>query len=147
MAITRRKDILDDMLYRLGLIKTANGYSVTIVTVARQRDTEVEPFLPEECPALNLRDGKAQTLHNISDDEHQLPVSVDIHTTSDVTADDATEILGDVVKCVNLNDTWNGHADGTAIEGHGVDISQTADTIQAGELDITVNYTTDKGKI
>ena len=147
MALTRRKDILDDMLYRLGLIKTVNGYNVNIVTVTRQRDTEVEPFLPEECPALNLRDGKAKTLHNISDDEHSFPVVINIHTISEVTADDATEILGDVVKCVNTNETWNNHADGTTIEGHGVDVSQTADTIQAGELDLTVNYTTDKGKI
>ena len=140
MALTTRKDILDDMAYRMGQI-------VSLTTVTRWRDTDAEPYEPEECPALNIKYRDATINHNISNDEHSLPMSLEIHTTSRITSDDAENLLGDVAAMVETHDTWGGHADGSNIESHGIDTTQTGDTITAATLEITVTYTTDKGKI
>jgi hypothetical protein len=140
MAVTTRKDILDNMIYRLGQIWR-------ITTVCR-RDIDAEPFDPEECPALNIETAeKAKITHNVSDDEHELPITITLHTTTRITVDTIEELLGDVSATIVTNDTWGGHADGTNIESHGVDTNQSGDVIQSATLDITVNYTTAKGKI
>ncbi|MDD2365168.1 MAG: hypothetical protein PHN84_03295 [Desulfuromonadaceae bacterium] len=140
MALTKRKDILDDIVYRLGQISA-------ITTVAKWRDTDAEPFDSSECPAINIKNRDADITHNVSDDEHALPISLEIHTTSRITADDAESLLGDVAGQVESNSTWGGHADGTTVESHGIDTTQTGDTITAAALEIIVHYTTDKGKI
>lgn len=147
MAFTKRKDILDDMLYRLGTIRFANGYESDITTVARQRDTGADPFSPDELPALNIRDGRAGITHNISEDEHTLPVTIEVHTSSRISTVEAENLLADLARCIELNNDWNGYADGTGNESHEIDISQTGDTITAVQMDITINYTTDRGKI
>jgi hypothetical protein len=140
MALTTRKEILDDMIYRLEQLQG-------IFTVTR-RDLEAEPFDPEECPALNIiTSAKATITHYVSDDQHELPVTLTLHTTSRINVETIENLLGDIAACVVDNDTWNGHADGTNIESHGIDINQTGDVIESASLDIIVNYTTDKGKI
>jgi hypothetical protein len=147
MAFTARKTILDGLEYRLGMIRINNGYQTDMVTAVRQRDLDNEPFAPEECPAINIKDGDAKITHNISNDEHDFPVSLEIHTTSRVTTDEVESMIADVARCLDMNDTWAGAADGTAINSHGVSIVQDGDTITAATIDITINYTTDKGKI
>jgi hypothetical protein len=147
MAFTARKNILDDLEYRLGMVKIANGYTSNINLVDRQRDTDAEPFSITELPAFNVRDQKAEIVHNISDDEHTLPVTIEMHTSSRITAAEAENLLADVARCVNLNSNWNGYADGTTIESHEIDITQTGDVITAGTVDILIHYTTDKGAI
>ena len=137
---TTRKNILDDMYTYLDQI-------TTITTVSRWRDTDADPFDPSECAALNIKDRRAEIIHNISDDEHALSVSLEIHTTSHITADAAESLLGDVAAKVEANSSWGGHADGTNIENHHIDISQTGDVITAATLEITIYYPTDKGKI
>lgn len=145
--MTQRKDILDALQARLALIQPANGYASTVVTVARQRDTEADPFAAEELPAINIRDQRAGVLHNVSDDEHTLPVTLDILTTGQIFAADAELLLGDVIACLASHDQWGGYADGTTIESHEIDISQTGDIITAGTIDIIIHYTTEKGQI
>ena len=151
MALTARKEIIGNLQYWLGTINQANGYQTAgFATVARHRDTAVEPFAPEEVPAVNIIDSLADITHNVSDDIHDLSVSIEIHTTSRITADQAEEMLGDVVRCIDLNgmdSAWGGHADGTTIESHNIDVAQTGDTIYSGNLVITIHYTTEKGKI
>lgn len=147
MAFTTRKNILDDLVYRLGMIRVPNGYTSNVTTVTRQRDTETESYEAEELPALNVRDQRASVDHMISDDEHQLPVTIEMHTTSRITTEDGENLLGDIAKCIEANSTWNGYADGTTIESHELDITQTGDVIQAGTVDIQIHYTTDKGAI
>jgi hypothetical protein len=147
MAFTTRKNILDDLVYRLGMVRPANGYQTTIKTVTRQRDIGAEPYAPSELPAFNVRDQKADVTHVISQDEHKLPVTIEMHTTSQITTAEAENLLADVARCIDLNDIWNGYADGTNIESHEIDITQTGDIIQAGTVDILINYTTAKGAI
>lgn len=147
MAFTKRKSILDDLVYRLGGVRTANGYASNVMTASRQRDLEAEPYLPEELPAYNVKDQRAETDHMISDDEHALPVTIEMHTSSRITTEEAENLLADVVRCINLNNTWNGYADGTTIESHEIDITQTGDVITAGTVDIRIHYTTEKGAI
>lgn len=137
---TTRGDIMGHMVTLLDQI-------TTITTVSRWRDTDSEPFESYECPALNIKDGPGQISHNVSDDEHEMKVALELHTTSRITADAAESLLGDIAAKVAANDTWAGHADGTDIEGHDININQTGDVITAAGLDITVKYTTDKGKI
>lgn len=140
MAITTRKDIIDDMRYRLEQIPE-------IATVTRWRDTDAEPFAPEECPALNIKDGTGSIEHDTSYDVHTLPISLDLHTTSAVNADEVESLLGDLAETASLNETWGGHAEGTNIERHDINIHQTGDVITSGSLDISVEYTTEKGRI
>jgi hypothetical protein len=141
MAVTKRKDIVNEQLYRFGLISGIN-------TVTRWRDTDAEPFTLEECPALNIKDGKAQVNTDVSYDTHELAVTIELHTTSAITADEAEAILGDITECIEANDTWgNAKADGTNVESHDINIQQAGDTITAATLEITVKYTTDRGKI
>jgi hypothetical protein len=137
---TTRKDILGHMTTLLDEI-------TGITTVARWRDTDADPFDPSECPALNIKDGRGTISHDVSYDLHELKVSLELHTTSRITADAVERLLGDLAAKVVANETWSGHADGTDIENHELDINQTGDTITAGTLDIIVHYTTDKGKI
>ncbi|OHD24195.1 MAG: hypothetical protein A2Y38_24905 [Spirochaetes bacterium GWB1_59_5] len=147
MALTKRKDILDQLLYRLGQIRLGSIYGTDLLTVARQRDTGAEPFSPEECWAANVRDGQATVQHNVSDDEHALPVSIELHASSRVTLAEAETALADLVHCIDTYNNWGGYADGTNLESHEIDIIQTGDIITAVLVDITINYTTDKGKI
>ncbi len=154
MAFTQRKDILDSLLYYLGQIKQANGYQTDIVTVERHRDTVAAPFDPSECWAVNVKDGHAQVTHNVSDDEHALPVDLEIVTTSRISAAEVETMIADVARCLDLwggtgdaGAAWGGHADGTAIDSHGIDVAQAGDTITSGLVSITIHYTTDKGKI
>lgn len=147
MAITKRKDILDQIVYLLGQIREANGYSTDINSAARQRDTENDPFAPEECWAANVLDGRAETEHLLCYEEHRLPVTIELHATSRVTVADAETALADLVACVEANDTWGGHADGTDINSHEVNILQVGDTITAVIVELVIRYTTDKGKI
>lgn len=140
MALTTRKDIMDVMIYRLEQIQS-------IITATR-RDIDAEPFDAEECPALHIStSGKARITHNVSDDEHELPVTLTLHTTTRITVDTIEDLLGDISACVSANDTWGGKADGTNIESHEIDTNQSGDIIQSAALEITINYTTDKGKI
>lgn len=141
MALTARKEIKDNIVYLLGQI-------TSVVTVTdSSRDLDAEPFAPEECPALVVTLGKGQVSHEVSYDEHALPVTLEIHTTSRISADEIESMLGDVAAKIAANETWGGNADGTNIESHETDINQTGDVITSGTLEITVNYTTDKGKI
>jgi hypothetical protein len=140
MAATTRKDITDDLLYRMGLISA-------LETVTFWRDTDSEPYEPSECPALNIKSTNAIITHNVSDDEHELKVLLELHTTSRIAVSDVESILGDIAAQVETNNTWGGHADGTNIENHEIDINQTGDVITAATLNIIVNYTTAKGKI
>ena len=140
MAFTVRKDIMDNMIYQLEQI-------ASLVTVTRWRDTEAEPYDPSECPALNIKDRDASIIHNISDDQHELKLTLEVHTTSRISADYIESLLGDVAAKISANDTWGGHADGSNLEGHEIDINQTGDIITAATLDIIVNYTTAKGGI
>ena len=147
MAITKRKDILDQLRYRLEQIRTTNGAGTDILTVARQRDTEADPFSPDECWAVNIRDGKASVDHNISSDDHILPVTIELHATSRITLPDAETALADIINCIDEYGTWGGYADGTDVESHEIDITQTGDIITAATIEILIYYTTDKGKI
>jgi hypothetical protein len=147
MAFTKRKNILDELVYRLGQIKPGNGYQTDVVTVERRRDTDADPFDPSECWAVNIRDHEAKIDHTISNDEHHLPVTLEIVTTSRVNVDEVESMIADCARCIDLNDTWAGYADGTDIESHGVTEKQDGDTIISATLDITIHYTTDKGKI
>jgi hypothetical protein len=148
MAVTKRKEILDDLVYRMGAIRKANGYETDLgVTVTRLRDTDAEPFDQDEVPALNIRDGIAVVYHNVSDDEHSLEIELTVHTTSQVTSAEVDAFIGDIVRCIDENDTWGGHADGTDVESHEIDTTQTSDTITAGTVRIKIRYTTEKGKI
>lgn len=147
MAFTTRKNILDDLVYRLGIIRTPNGYTSNVTAVTRQRDLDAEPYEASELPALNVRDQRATVEHMISDDEHMLPVTIEMHTSSRITVGDAENLLGDIAKCIEANESWNGYADGTTIESHELDITQTGDVIMAGTVDIQIHYTTNKGAI
>lgn len=146
MAITKRKDIINDLLYRMGLIRKIQGYDTDIYTVARHRDTAEEPFNLDEVPALNVVDGKGAITHLVSDDEHALDVRLSVVTSSRVSASEVDDIIGDVLKCIEANSTWGGHADGTRAESHTIDLSQGGDTITSGIIDIVIDYTTEKGK-
>jgi hypothetical protein len=140
MAITVRKEIADQMEYLLAQISG-------LVTVTLRRDTDAEPYDPSECPALNIKPGDGTITHNVSNDEHALKVSLELHTTSRTDSDDVESLLGDVTEKIAANETWGTCADGTNIEHHGVDTNQIGDVIASGTLEITVNYTTEKGKI
>lgn len=147
MAATKRKDILDQLLAKLAAIRTTAGYGSNILTAVRQRDTDSEPFDPSECWAANIRDGKAEITHNCSDDEHRLPVTIELHATSRVTVAAAETALEDVTSCIDTYNTLAGYADGVDVESHEIDISQTGDVITAVTVEILIHYTTDKGKI
>lgn len=147
MALTKRKDILDQLLHRLGTIRTSGGYTSDINTVERQRNTESNPFAPEECWAANIRDGRAEVEHDVSDDQHRLPVTIELHASDRVTLAEAENALADVISVINAYDTWGGYADGTDLDSHEIDITQTGDIITAVLIEITIHYTTDKGRI
>jgi len=140
MALTTRKDIINQMIYILEQLDY-------IITVTRWRDTDAEPFDPEECPALNIKDGNAPITHNVSNDEHALSVTLDIHSTSRVSADEIESLLGDLAEKITANDTWGGYSDGSSIDSHNINITHTGDIITSGTLEITVIYTTDRGKL
>jgi hypothetical protein len=147
VALTTRKNILDTLLAKLLLVRTTNGYNSTINAVDRQRDTESDPFSPSECWAANVRDGRVEVEHDVSDDQHRLPVTIELHGTSRITLSAAEQALADVVDVILDNDSWGGYADGTTLESHEVDISQTGDVITAVQVDITIHYTTERGKV
>ena len=144
---TTRKNILDQILYRLGRIRAANGYSTDINAAVRQRDTDSDPFAPEECWAANVRDERAEVDHLLCYEDHRLPVTIELHATSRITLEDAETALADLVACVDQYVTWGGFADGTDINSHEVNILQAGDTITAVVVDLIIHYTTDKGKI
>jgi len=144
---TKRKDILDQLLAKLSAIRTNSGYGSNILTAVRQRDTDVEPFDSSECWAANVKDGKADITHNCSDDEHNLPVTIELHATSRVTVAAAEVALADVASCLDTYNTMSGYADGIDVESHEIDITQTGDIITAVTVEIMIHYTTDKGKI
>lgn len=147
MAFTKRKDILDNLVYQFGTIRKANGYQTDLVTVERLRDVEANPFDVTELWAVNVRDGIAQIDHMVSDDEHRLPVALDIITSSEATVDEIENCIADVCRCIDLHNDWGGYADGTNIESHGIDRAQLGEILFAATVEITINYTTDKGKI
>jgi hypothetical protein len=140
MAVTTRKDIADEIIYQMGQI-------TALETVTSWRDTETEPYEPAECPALNIKCSSGTITHNVSDDEHELKVSLEVYTTSRITSDAIESLLGDIAAKVSANDNWGGHADGSNIENHDIDINQTGDVIASATLNISVHYTTAKGKI
>lgn len=147
MAFTTRKNILDDLVYRLGMILPANGYQSTIQTVSRQRDTDAEPYSTAELPALNVRDQQAGVTNHLNKSEHLLPVTIEIHTTSRITTAQAEDLLADVARCCSLNRTWSGKAINTTLESHEIDIAQTGDVITAGTVDIQIRYLTPLGEL
>lgn len=117
-------------------------------TVERWRDTQNEPFDVAECPAVNIKPGRCPITHMLSNDEHSLEILLDVVTVagcSDVEIETLLEVL---VNAIELDPYWNNLADGTTIESHDIDTAaEMADTVTSGQLKITVNYTTDKGKI
>lgn len=137
---TTRKNILDQML-------TAFGQITAVETVARWRDTDADPFDRTECPALNIKDEKAIITNENSYDTHELKVTLELHTTSRITADAVESLLGDIASKIATGDIWGGYADGTNLESHEIDIKQTGDIITAATLSIIVLYTTVKGAI
>jgi len=145
--MTVRKQIADAIHAALSAIQTGNGYATTITTVERWRDVEAAPFEAEELPAVNFRDGRAPVVHQLSQDEHALEVDIDIITTSAVTAADALDYVGDIVKCLADNGTWGGLADGTTIESHEIAVGEGEEVVTCGRVKTTVNYTTDMGRI
>lgn len=147
MAVTKRKDILDQLLYRLAAIRVTNGYNSDILTVDRQRDMIGDPYSPEECWAVNVRDGKAEITHNCSDDEHRFPVSIELHASSRITLAAAESALADVIDCIDQHNTLAGYADGIDVESHEIDLGLTGDVITAVMIEILIHYTTDKGRI
>jgi hypothetical protein len=146
MALTKRKDIIDQLIYSMGQVRIANGASADLVTVERHRDVEAEPFEDDQVPALNVLDGNCPVTHQVSYDEHALDVKLQLYTTSRITAAQIDELMGDLLARIALDPTWGGHADGTAVESHRIDLSQDGDTINSATIDIVINYTTDPGK-
>lgn len=144
---TKRKSILDDLLTRFRSIKKTNGYATDIVTVERHRDTDENPFDLSEVWAVNVRDGVASVDHMVSDDEHHLPVVLDIVTTSRATVTEIENAIADVTRCIDLHNDWGSNADGTTVESHGIDRAQVGEIVFAASVEITIHYTTDKGKI
>jgi hypothetical protein len=139
--MSRRGDIaiaIQERLEALGIF----------TTVARWRDTSAEPFSTDEVPAVNFKDGSAKVTHQVSLDEHELELSVDIITVPGVSAETVESLL-DAVDGAIMSDEYCGNlADGTNIESHDIDtIADMADTIKAGQLKATVNYTTEKGQL
>ena len=148
MALTKRKDIINELIYRMGQIQVtkADGVSTGLLTVVRHRDEGEEPFDLQEVPALNVKDGKCPVTHQCSYDEHALDVRLELVTCQRASVDDIDDLVAAVIQCADDNDSWGIHADGTNLEAHDIDLSQTGDTITSAKIDIVINYTTDKGK-
>lgn len=141
MALTKRMDVLGDVVCRFGL---APG----IVTAESRRDTGNNPFTADECPAVNVTIGNDTVDENCSQDDHHLQYKAELFTSSEtgeVTVEDLFPALTDTILA---NDTWGGYADGTGSPT--VDTSDTyevGDIISNGTISFVVHYTTDKGKI
>ena len=141
MALTTRQDILAEIVYRMGLV-------TAIATATGRRDTDNQPYDPDDCPAVNVSFGPDTVDENISQDDHHLTIKLELFTSSrsgDDTAEDLFAALADVIIA---NSTWGGHADGSSSPSPDTsDIYQVGDIISTGTLNFIVHYTTDKGKI
>lgn len=140
MALTTRKNITDQIIVAMGQIRD-------LVTVDNRPNADDDPYSVDECPALNIKEGDDYITPTVSNDEHELKVSFEIHTSSRVTSDAIENLLGDIAAKIYDTDTWGGYADGTAIESYVISNRQTGDVITAGFMEIIIRYTTDKGKI
>lgn len=140
--MSRRSDIaasaIPDCMTALGIF----------TTVCRWRDTDAEPFTVDDVTALNIKDGGCRVTHQVSYDEHALEVEFDIVTVAGISASAVEDLLNAVAGAIAANDTWDNLADGTNIEMHDIDTSAgAADTVNAGRLKVTVNYSTEKGQL
>jgi hypothetical protein len=139
--MSRRSDIAAAIYDRLRQL-------TSFVTVERWRDTGSEPFDITDVPALNIKDGNGDIVHQVSQDEHALVVKIDIVTVKDISAVIVEDLLNAVVASIGSDESWGNLADGTNVDSHDIDLTaEAADTVSSGQIKLTVNYTTEKGQI
>jgi hypothetical protein len=144
MEYITRNEIRSALIYALECITT-----ITTVASDLTRNPEMEPFLSDECPALMVNFGREQLTQTLSYDEHQLPVTITIYTTSAVGDGSSPDtLLSECALALRSNPTWNGFADGTSSPLLDTsDIYQAGDVLANGTLEITIHYSTTPGSI
>lgn len=141
MALTTRQDILGEIVYRMGL-------ATAITTVTSRRDVINNPYSSDECPAVNVMLGTDSVDELLSQDEHHLPIKLELYVSSESGSDTAEDLFSAIASVVESNPTWGGHADGSGSpQVDASEIFEIGDLISTGTIGFVCHYTTDKGKI
>lgn len=144
MEYITRNEIRSALIYALEC-----NTALTTVASDLTRNPEMEPFIPEECPALLISFGTEDLTPLVSQDEHSLPVTLTLYTTTGA-GDGSTpdDLFQACAVAIGANPTWGGFADGTSSPIVDTsDIYQAGDVLANGTLQFTIHYTTASGSL
>jgi hypothetical protein len=145
-----RQQIVDAVKTRLNAVVkngkvTVNNvehtYSFTPGTVDVWRDT---PLGDEELPAINLRDGAAETggEAEIGRLEHLLPLAITIAMAGDSSPDTVRAAALDVVKALGSNYTLSGLLHRLRLTAHEIDVDRQNKRLAVATVNFIAHYRT-----
>lgn len=142
-----RQQIIDALVTQLRTITVANGYNLTISD--RVYDWKVNPLLPANLPAIEIRD-KESTIELTALDGstmHQLNVDVVVFATGAAAAATVRKGLEDIAKALHVDRTFGGLVQVFKPESSALDMQQEEHLLAAGQYAINITYYTGPGEI